>query len=129
MLAAADAPAELVQLRQAEAVRAFDQHQRRVRDVDADLHDGRGHQPGHLAGGAALPPRPLLASGPAAVEQLDAVGQVGELLRLQPLELLGGGARGDRLGAFDERADDEDLVAGLHLAPYVLKRLVAALRR
>ena len=40
MRAAADAAAQLVQLRQAEPLRVLDHHHRRVRHVDADLDDG-----------------------------------------------------------------------------------------
>ena len=42
--AAADAAAQLVQLRQAEPLRVLDDHHRRVRHVDADLDDRRRHE-------------------------------------------------------------------------------------
>ena len=47
--AAADAPAQLMQLREAEALGVLDHHQRRVRHVDADLDHGRRHQHVDLA--------------------------------------------------------------------------------
>src|SRR3989442_11697564 len=42
--AAADAAAQLVQLREPEALGVLDQHDGGVRDVDADLDDGGGHE-------------------------------------------------------------------------------------
>ena len=47
--AAPDAAAQLVQLRQAEALRMFDHHQRRIRHVDADLDHRRRDQHMHFA--------------------------------------------------------------------------------
>ena len=46
---APDAAAQLVQLREAEAVGLLDDHDRRVRDVDADLDHGRGDEDVELA--------------------------------------------------------------------------------
>ena len=43
-LAAADASAQLVQLRQAELFRVFNEHHRRVGNVDTDLDDGGGDE-------------------------------------------------------------------------------------
>ena len=40
MIRAPDAAAELMQLGEAESFRAFDDHDRRVRDVHADFNDG-----------------------------------------------------------------------------------------
>ena len=51
VLAAADPAAQLVQLRQPEALGLLDQHHRRVRHVDADLDHARRHQHVGLAGG------------------------------------------------------------------------------
>ena len=57
--AAPDPAAELVQLRQAEAVGPLDQHDRRVRDVDADLDHGGRDEDVELAGRGRPPsPRP-----------------------------------------------------------------------
>ena len=50
MLAAADAPAQLVELRQSEALGVLDDHDRGVGDVDADLDDGGGDEHVDLAG-------------------------------------------------------------------------------
>ena len=47
--AAADAAAQLVQLRQAEPLGVLDDHDRRVRHVDADLDDRRRHEDVELA--------------------------------------------------------------------------------
>ena len=44
LLPAPDPPAKLVQLRQPEPLRVLDDHDRRVRDVNADLDDDRGDQ-------------------------------------------------------------------------------------
>ena len=49
--AAADAPAQLVQLRQPEALGVLDDDHRRVRHVDADLDHRRRHQQPQRAGG------------------------------------------------------------------------------
>ena len=62
--AAAHAPAQLVQLRQAEALGVLDHHQRGVRHVDADLDHGGGHQHVHLACREGVHDRP--ASPPAS---------------------------------------------------------------
>ena len=48
--AAPHAAAQLVQLREAEAVGVLDHHRRRVRDVDADLDHRRRHEHVHLGG-------------------------------------------------------------------------------
>ena len=42
--AAPDTPAKLMELRKAESLGIFDQHDRGVGNVDADLNDGRRHQ-------------------------------------------------------------------------------------
>ena len=84
--AAADPASELVELREPEAVGLLDDHDRRVRDVDADLDHGRRDEhvelavlerPHHLAPVGRLQP---------AVDQADAVA--GELGAPQPLRLL-----------------------------------------
>ena len=54
---ATDPAAQLVQLRQAEALRVLDHHQRRVRHIHADLHHRRADQQVELArGGSAASP-------------------------------------------------------------------------
>ena len=67
--AAPDAAAELVELREAEAVGVLDDHHRRVRHVDADLDHGRGDEHVELAGaerGHHRLPSPSTAAGRAA---------------------------------------------------------------
>ena len=113
MLAAADAPAQLVQLRDPVAIGVLDEHDRGVRDVDADLDHGRGHEHVGAAGGEV---GHRLLFGPRAhlaVHQHDLV--VLELAAAQALELGGGGTRLQRLGLLDQRADDERLAAGVEL--------------
>ena len=87
MLASADAPAQLVQLADAEPVGIDHHHHRRIRHVDADLDDGGTHQDidlarpecGHhrvlLIGRKPAvhepEPQPGQRAAPQAVEQLD----------------------------------------------------------
>ena len=47
----ADTPAQLVQLGEAEALGMFDDHHRRLRHIDADLHHRRRDQKARAAGG------------------------------------------------------------------------------
>src|SRR5579885_2779691 len=91
LAAAPDAAAQLVQLREPEAVGFLHDHDRRVRDVDADLDHGRrdehvelvrGELPHHLAPLGGLEP---------PVQQAHAVA--GELAAPQALGLRLGGAR------------------------------------
>ena len=70
--AAADAPAELVELRESEAVGAFDHHHRRVRDVDADFDDGGRDEDVGVAVAEAAHHFVLLLRRHAAVQQLEA---------------------------------------------------------
>ena len=57
--AAPDPAAQLVQLREAEALGVLDHHDRRLGDVDADLDDGGGDQrPWSRRAGSAPSPRP-----------------------------------------------------------------------
>ena len=72
--AAADAAAQLVQLRQAEALGVLDDHHARVRHVDADLDDRRRHEDLQLAARRTPSSRDPCASGlHPAVQQPDAV--------------------------------------------------------
>ena len=73
VLAAADAPAQLVQLRDAVALGVLDEHHGRVRDVDADLDHGRGHEHVGAAAGERRHRLLLLARAHLAVQQHDAV--------------------------------------------------------
>ena len=72
--AAADPAAQLVQLRQAEALGVLDHHQRRVRHVDADLDHRRRDQHRDLAAGEERHHRRLLGRRHAAVQQADRSG-------------------------------------------------------
>ncbi|TMA27619.1 MAG: hypothetical protein E6J87_21095 [Deltaproteobacteria bacterium] len=120
--AAADAAAQLVQLREAEALRILDDHQRRVRDVDAHFDDGGGDQHLGLAG-LETRHRGLAFGGfQAAVQQIDArSGQ----RRGDPLRRLARRAQVDLLRLLDQRVDDVGLLAARdrlleqaqHLAP------------
>ena len=114
VLAAADAPAQLVQLRDPVALGVLDEHDRGVGHVDADLDDRRGDEDVGLAGREARPSRAASRRGriwpcssatrksrssPAASRSYSAVAA----RRLQ------------RLGLLDERADDEGLAPGAQL--------------
>ena len=66
-----DAPAQLVQLREAEAVGVEDDHHRRLGHVDADLHDGRAHQHVELAVAEARHLGVPLVGPEAAVDEAD----------------------------------------------------------
>ena len=108
MLSAAHAPAQLVELREAEAVRVLDDHQRRVRHVHADLDDRCGHQHVRLAAGEGAHYLVLLLGLHLAVDAGDfQVGQGGA----EGLGVLLGGlyAVGALLIVLYARADDEDL--------------------
>src|SRR5437588_2981722 len=72
VLAAADPAAELMELGDAEPLRALDEHDRRVGDVDADLDDAGGDEQVGVTRGEAGHPLLLLPSRHPAVEQLDA---------------------------------------------------------
>ena len=130
MLAAADPPAQLVQLRDAVALGVLDEHHRRVRDVDPDLDHGRGDEHVGAAGGERRHRLLLLARAHLAVQQHDAEVRAARSSR-EPLELGGRGARLERLGLLDERADDERLAAGAQLLadPLVGARALALGRR
>ena len=49
VLAAPHSAAKLVELAQAEAIRVFDYHKRRIGHIDADLNDRRGHEDIYIA--------------------------------------------------------------------------------
>ena len=123
MVAAADAPAQLVQLRDAVALGVLDEHHRRVGDVDADLDHGRGHEHVRAARGEAAIASCLALRAHLPVQQHDV--EVLELRRAQPLELRGRRARLQRLGLLDQRADDERLAPGAQLLADALVRALA----
>ena len=74
--AAADAAAQLVQLREAEALGVLDHHDGRLRHVDADLDHGGGDQQLRFAGGEARHRRVLLGALHAAVHQIDGLAEL-----------------------------------------------------
>jgi hypothetical protein len=63
-----DATAQLVELRQAEAIGVLDRDHRRVRDVDADLDHGRRHEHVEAAGREAPHDAVLLVGLHATVQ-------------------------------------------------------------
>jgi len=69
---APDPPAKLMQLGETESLCAQDDHDRRVRYVDADLDDGGGHQHVDLAIGEPTHHRVALFRGHAAVHEGEA---------------------------------------------------------
>ena len=70
--AAPDAAAQLMQLRETEALGMLDEHHRRVGDVDPDLDHRRGDEDVDLAVAEAAHDRVALVGGNAAVQQRDA---------------------------------------------------------
>jgi len=123
--AAPDAASQLVQLSQAEAVSLLDDHDRRVRDVDADFDHGRRHEHVELARlelGHQLTP---LGRTKAAVQETDLV--VAQLRSPQPPGLGLGRARLRGLGLLDQRADDVRLPAVVEVLPQAAVGLGGAL--
>ncbi len=96
-----------MQLRQPEALRMLDNHDRGVRHVDADLDDGGGDEDRERARGEPRHHAILLFAGELTVHQTDAVT---EALSERGVALL---CRGEveQLGLLDQRADPIDLVA------------------
>ena len=89
LLAAAHAPAQLMELREAEAVGVLHDHDRGVGHVHAHLDDGGGHEHLRLAAAEPIHDGLLLRGGHASVQKLHAV--VGEHMGLQVGGLLRGG--------------------------------------
>ena len=126
MLAAPYTAAELVKLRQPEAVCAVDEDDAGVAVVYAHLHNGRGHQHVQLA---TLEPAHhvlLVAERQPAVQQAER--QVRKHLRRQAMELGGGCPRLQHVRLLDERADHEGLSAERNLTPHKLVGVAAPLR-
>ena len=124
--ATADAAAELVELREAEAVGLLHDHDRRVRDVDADLDHRRRDEHVQLALLERAHHLAALRGLEPAVQQPDPVP--GELRALQPLGLLLGRTRKPRLGRLDQRADDVRLPPRVEVNAQPRVRLARALR-
>ncbi len=105
---AADTPAQLVQLAQAEALGMFDHHQARVGHVDADLDHGGRDQHAHRAAGEQGHHGRLLGRRHAPVQQADhPAGQRGAQLGMG----LGRVLQVDLFALVDQRAHP------VHLAP------------
>ena len=113
MLAAADPPAQLVQLRDPVALGVLDEHHGRVRHVDPDLDHRGGDEHVGRARGERGHRRLLLGRTHLAVQQHDP--EVAQLAAAQPLVLGGRRAGLQRLGLLDQRADDERLAPGAQL--------------
>ena len=106
-LAASDAPAQLVQLGQAEAVGVLDDHQVGVRHVHADLNDGRCNQNVILLCGERLHHALLVRVFHAAVQYGDATVRQ-RVLQVDRVLL---GAFQLQFALLDQRADDVHLPA------------------
>ncbi len=123
MRAAADAAAQLVQLREPEALGVLDDHDRRVRHVDADFDDGRRDEDVELPARKGLHDPVLVVRLHAAVQERDSICR--EDVLLQVVGHLSGRPEID-LGRFlDERIDDVGLPAGVELLAHELVDLVA----
>ena len=105
--AAPDAAAQLVKLGQAEAFGMLDDHDRRVRNVDADFDDGRGDEDARVARLERGHGRILLLTAHATVHKPD---RITELLP-QGIEALVRRRHLERLRLFHQRADPIDLLA------------------
>ena len=106
---APDPAAQLVELREPEAVGLLHDHDRRVRHVDADLDHGRRDEHVDLARLEGGHDRAPLGGLEAPVQAAD--GEPLQLGAAQPLGLVLG-RPGDRgLGGLDQRADDVGLAA------------------
>ncbi len=112
--AATDAPAQLVELREAEALGVLDDHDRGVRHVNADLDHGRRDEHLYLAADEAAHHLFLLGGLHPAVQEAD--GEVREDAVAQVLEHARRVLQVHLLGLFDERVDDVRLTARAHLA-------------
>ena len=138
MLAAPDAPAQLVQLGDAEALGVLDQHDGRVGHVDADLDHGRGDEHVGAAGRERSHRLLLLARAHAAVQER----QHGSRRARPSCRRSQLGARGARPPSslrrrpprsleprLDQRADDVGLAAGGELGAQLARRPARARHR
>ena len=116
-----------MELRQAEAVGLLDDHDRRVRDVDADLDHGRRDEHVELAGFELSHQLAPLGRPEPSVEQADAVPL--QLALLQAFGLTLGGPRDARLGLLDQRADHVRLATVVEVLPQPLVRVARAVLR
>ena len=123
--AAADAAAQLVQLREAEALGVLDHHHGRLRHVDADLDHRGGDQELGLAGGEALH-RAILVGAASCGRARDRPSSPN--CSLQRGEAVLGGGEVDVLRFLDQRADPVDAAALGERAADRLDHLVEARR-
>ena len=114
-----------MELCEPEPIGLLHDHDRRVRDVDADLDHRRRHQNVELAGFELCHDRPPVGRLEATVEAPDP--EAAQLGPPQPLGLVLGGTRDGRLRGFDQRADDIRLTAVCKMAAQPLVRLRAAI--
>ena len=114
MLAAADAAAKLMQLRQPEPLRMLDHHDARVRYIDADLDDRRRHEDVEVAAGERVHDPVLLVLFQASVQQRDAVLRK-DVLR-EVIGHRGGRPQIDFLRLFNEWINDVGLTAFVEAA-------------
>ena len=96
-----------MQLAQTETIRIFDDHHRRVRDVDPDLDHGRGHQHVELTASDGGHDRLLRRGVHPSVHQPDS--KLREHLGADPLELGFRRLHLQRGRVLHQRADDEGL--------------------
>ena len=113
--AAPHAPAQLVQLAEAEALGVFNDHQCRVRHVHADLHDRRGDENVGFSRAERAQRCVLFRALHPPVHQPDA--KIGEYLLAQRLRPAFGGFYGVFFAAFHGGADDIDLMPFRALLP------------
>ena len=116
LLAAPDPPAKLVQLREPEPVRPLDDHDRRVRDVDADLDHGRRDEDVELPVSKRGMTLPLLAGHSRPGTSRREAPQ----LAARSHSLVLGRAR-DVVRLFDQRADHVCLSALVDLRPRIAR--------
>ena len=114
-----------MELREAEAIGLLDDHDRRVRDVDADLDHRRRDEDVELARLELRHHASPLGRRQASVEAADAIAA--ELGGAKPLGLLLGGTRDTRLGRLDQRAHDVGLPPVVEVPAEPRVRLRAAI--
>ena len=112
--AAADAAAELVELREPEAVGVLDDHHGRVRHVDADLDHGRRDEHVDLAA-AGTRPSPLPSPSTSSARAADPSRRPASSSCCSRSYSSVAALRLDLALVLDERADDVRLVPGLDL--------------
>ena len=115
-----------MQLGESEAVGLLDDHDRRVRDVDADLDHRRRHEHVELPRLELRHQLAPLGRSQAAVQEPDAVAL--ELRAAEPVGLHLRRARDGRLRFLDQRADDVGLPALVEMAAQPPVGLGGALR-